>query len=225
MKMLLLLFIPFVAFAERNEVDDTATVTCAEGESCVGRQTPYRAQHVNLRDNSGNELLSVPVAETKRQTYSATKIFTLAASPTDVFTITGSASKTIKILSFTYSATKTANGFGNITLILRSAANTGGTSTTPTVAKYDSNNATGTAVVRAYTANPSALGATAGDIFSTRFFYSGLSVLADRLLLNFDNGTMQPITLRGTSQLLAVNMGGVTQAGNSVAASFTWSEE
>lgn len=225
MKFLLFLFIPFVAFAQRNEVDDTATVACAEGEQCVGRQTPQRAQHVNLRDNAGNELLSVPIAEAKRQSFSATAIFTAAATPTDVFTITGSASKTVKVLSFSYSATKTANGFGNVILIRRSAANTGGTSATPTIAKLDSTNATATAVVRNYTANPSALGATAGSIFSTRFFYSGLSVLADRLLLNFDSGTVQPITLRGTSELLAINLDAVTIAGNSISASIKWSEE
>lgn len=225
MKLLLLALLPFSAFAERNEVDDTATVACAEGESCVGRQTPQRAQHVNLRDNAGNELLSVPIAEAKRQSFSATAIFAAAASPTDVFTITGSASKTVKILSFYYTATKTANGFGNVVLIRRSAANTGGTSATPTIAKLDSTNATATAVVRNYTANPSALGATAGGIFSTRFFYSGLSAFGDKIILNFDSGTVQPITLRGTSELLAVNLGAATQAGNSIAASITWSEE
>lgn len=225
MKLLLLALLPFVAFAERNEVDDTATVACAEGESCVGRQTPQRAQHVNLRDNSGNELLYVPVSTEKKQTYSATAIFTAAASPTDVFTINGSATKTVKVLSFSYSATKTANGFGDVILTLRSSANTGGTSSTLTNAKRDSTNDAATAVVRAYTANPSGLGTSAGNIFSTRFFYSGLSVLADRLLIDFSNNTMQPITLRGTSEMMAVNLNAVTLSGNSIAASITWSEE
>lgn len=165
------------------------------------------------------------VTNSKDQTYSATAIFTAAASPTDVFTITGSASKTVKILSFYYSATKTANGFGNVILIRRSTANTGGTSATATIAKLDSNNAAATAVVRNYTANPSALGTTAGNIFATRFFYSGLSSFGDEILLNFDENSKQPITLRGTSELLAVNLNAVTQAGNSIAAAITWSEE
>jgi len=39
-----------------GEVDDTSTATLTEGTAGAARLTPYRALHVNLRDNAGNEV-------------------------------------------------------------------------------------------------------------------------------------------------------------------------
>ena len=39
-----------------GEVDDTSTATLAEDHAGAARLTPYRALHVNLRDNAGNEV-------------------------------------------------------------------------------------------------------------------------------------------------------------------------
>lgn len=170
-----------------------------------------------------------PVVVTTRDakaTYSAVVYgLNVASSPTDIFTITGSASKTIKITDITFSATKTANGFGDVLLIKRSSADSGGTSSTAAAVPYDSANAAASATVRSYTANPSSLGTEVGKIAAHRYFYSGLSVAAPLLEFQFGNDNKQPVTLRGASEQLAVNLNGGTLSGNLIDLYVEWTEE
>ena len=44
------------------EVDDAAPSAASEGSAGIGRMTPARGQHVNLRDNSGAEITTLPVS-------------------------------------------------------------------------------------------------------------------------------------------------------------------
>jgi hypothetical protein len=68
-----------------------------------------------------------------KATYSANILGLVSvATATDIFTIYGSATKTIKILRIGISATQTTGGAVNIQLIKRSTANTGGTSASST---------------------------------------------------------------------------------------------
>lgn len=240
-KLFALLLAPWIAFAQSSGNGNTGTSKYPAynltGKYNLSLPTYTNGQNVYLStDVNGRAIVAQgtspwvvsgtsTVTASKNQTYSATSIFTVAASPTDVFTITGSGTKTVKILYLKYIATKTANGFADVYLIRRSSANTGGTSTTLTAGRHDTNNAAATAVVRSYTANPSALGTTVANLFSHRYFYSGLSVVGESLVYNFDNGSMQPITLLGTSEVLAVNLNSTTISGNSISISVTWSEE
>lgn len=156
--------------------------------------------------------------------------FSPGALPTDMFTITGSATKTVKVLCIEFTAVQTTRSLLNIFMVKRSAANTGGTSTTSTDVPLDSNNAAGTATIRAYTANPSALGASVGTV-------SVIKVLSDDSGANAvggagytwdftKGGTTQGLVLRGTAQTLACNLNGVTlPIGLVIAATITWTEE
>ena len=158
-------------------------------------------------------------------TYSAAATFAAAASATDIFTITGSATKTIYIRRIRVQATQTIGAVRDILLIKRSAANTGGTSTTPTLVPHDSVYSAATAVVRAYTANPSGLGAAVGDVRRDKIWIPSTAVAPEENTWEFAPSFTQPLVLRGTSQMLCVNLNGVSSGGNSFAISVELVEE
>lgn len=175
---------------------------------------------------------AIPVSQdsSNKQTYSASITnLAMAATPTDVFTITGSATKTVKITRIYLTGTQTTGDTSDVLLIKRSTANTAGTSTTPTVVPYDSNNAAGTAVVRAYTANPT-LGTAVGTLASYSMFIpapqpaNGNSPFITPDLFAVVRPS-QPIVLRGTAQVLAINFNSVTVTGNAMNIIIEWTEE
>lgn len=159
--------------------------------------------------------------------YSAFSSFTTAALATDIFTITGSATKTVKIRTVIISGTNTGNTNALVLMLKRSTANTLGTSTTLTNVPNDSNNAAGTATVRSYTVSPT-LGTLVGNIEGELIFLPTLASSNSSSNENItygDDGT-QPITLRGTSEVFAVNLNGVSLLGTTVMnISINWTEE
>ena len=148
-----------------------------------------------------------------------------AASATDVFTITGSATKLIKITRINIDGTTTAAATISIQLIKRSTANSAGTSTTPAAVPYDSSSSAATAVVRAYTANPT-LGTTVGTLRSDRVFVPLATASGDEMVYEFGPAkATQSITLRGTNEVLAVNFSATTVAGPLFNIAVEWTEE
>jgi len=173
--------------------------------------------------------LVVTQSPNKSQTYSlGIPAFTPPATPTDLFTIIGSATKTVRVLSINLLAVQTASGMNEFRLIKRSAANTGGTSTTPTPVPNDSNNNAATAVVRVYSVNAAALGAAVGNMQVVKLPCpvpaSAVVSPYDFDLLSLTQG--QGVVLRGVAQTLAINFNGVAlPAGLSVTATIVWTEE
>lgn len=159
-------------------------------------------------------------------TYSASAVAVVpAAAATDVFTIIGSASKTVRIRRISASVTTTA-GSGlalTVQLIKRSTANTGGTSTTPTVVPYDSTNAAATAVVRNYTANPT-LGTAVGTVVSRRARAATTGTEVPEAVWIF-GGDTQPIVLNGVAQQLSINFNGATITAPVACFTVEWTEE
>lgn len=188
------------------------------------------ASAVNIQDG-GNSITvdgtisAIPLDGTKTSYSAGTSGLVLVASATDVFTITGSATKTIRVTRVEFTAT-TTSGSGtaaNLSLIKRSTANSGGTSSTANIAPHDSTNAAATAVVRSYTANPT-LGTTTGIIRNKRYAVP----TANTVILvewNFGDRPSQAIALRGTSEILAVNLGGNTITGGTASINVEWTEE
>lgn len=168
---------------------------------------------------------SINIHSENNQTYSAVITnYVVANNPTDVFTITGSATRTITVNEVEISATKTASGVGDILLIKRSTLNTGGTSTILTNVPYDSLNEAATATVRYYTANPAALGTAVGTIKSTNYLYNVTTATPDKLEFNFGQDDNQHLVLRGVNESLCVNLNAVTLAGNSFTVYVEWNE-
>lgn len=160
----------------------------------------------------------------------ATATFTPAASPTDVFNITGSSTKTVKVLRIIVCGTQTTTGnVGTISVIKRSTANSGGTAVSATAVPTDSNFGAATASVRHYTANPT-VGTAVGTVWNPRTFIPSPAAAQSNPIatdMNFQdllNGT--GLVLNGTAESLSVNMGAALPSG---AANFQvtciWTEE
>jgi hypothetical protein len=131
---------------------------------------------------------------------------TPAATPTDVFILNGSATKTIKIKRVTVSGLATTAGSMNVSLVKRTVVNTAGTSTAPSIAQFDSLDASATAVPKLYTANPSALGA--GVSLSSQTLNFGVAGAAGTVIFDFANRNDKAIYLHGVAEGLAINLNG-----------------
>lgn len=140
---------------------------------------------------------------------------TPAATATDVVTISGSATKSVRIKKVTLSGFAGTAGTMRASLFKRTAANTGGTSTTVTAAQFDSTDAAPTAVCKLYTANPSAVGT--GVMIAAGALNFGLTGYAGNLTFDFADRNDKPIILNSATEFLAINLNG-----NAVPASGTF---
>lgn len=159
-----------------------------------------------------------------KDSYAASTTLVPGAAATDVFTITGSATKTIRITHIILSAVANTQIDVSTQLIKRSAADTGGTSTAPTRVPYDSTNLAATAVVAAYTANPT-LGTAVGTLATFKLSFVLTTSAAADILLEYGNRPTQAIVLRGAAQQLAINLNGTTITAGSLSITIEWTEE
>lgn len=149
----------------------------------------------------------------------------LAATPSDVFTLTGSATKTIRINTITVTATQTTGAIVNVVCLRRSTANTLGGGVTLAAVSMDTNNPAATATGFAYNANPT-VGTLVGNIRTKKLFVGATSVVnSDAMVFNFGINNGQPVTLRGANQVFAVNLNSVTVSGGSFNIFIEWTEE
>lgn len=159
----------------------------------------------------------------QRNTYAAVvTALAPAASATDFFTITGAAGKIVQVREIGCTGTSTAAGSLAVTLTKRSTANSAGTSTTMTNVPFNSGNAAASAVVKAYTANPTtgtAVGVIASGLLAT---VAPASSGVNGFDLRF---TDQLPTLVSASQVLALNAGGASfTSGASLTCRVVWTE-
>lgn len=170
--------------------------------------------------------LSLPVTNAESQTYSASVTgYAPYTTAVDIFSITGSATKTIKIKHISIDGTQTTASNINVLLIKRSTANSGGTPATLTAVPWNSNNAAATATVRTYGGNPT-MGTTVGTIQSEKLFVPTITTSGNEIKWNwYDVEKMQPPTLIGTSQVLAINFNSATIVGGNFNIDIVWTEE
>lgn len=161
----------------------------------------------------------------------------LATNPTDIATITGVAGKVVRVRKIHMSGIATNSAQIDVFLIKRSTANTGGTSVTLTNVPYDSLNVAAGATVRYYGAaaaptNPT-LGTAVGTISQSMLYLSpptssGTNPTTgnNSIEIDFIDGTLQPLTLRGVNEVLAINLNGITvPGGTNLEIDFVWTEE
>lgn len=134
-----------------------------------------------------------------------------ASSATDLFTIQGVAGKAIQIKKIRCSGISTAAATALLQVVKRSTLDTGGTSTTMTNVRLNSNNPAGTALVKAYTANPT-LGTSIGVLDAAYLSTNTLATSA------FDNGG---VTFDFSNQWLWINEATTQVAVNANATSLT----
>lgn len=169
----------------------------------------------------------------EKATYRAATIIPLVAAVTvnvPFFNIIGSASKLVTIKRIAVSgATLTAVGYFAVNIEKLSTASIGGTSTTLPSVPLDTNNPTGTAVVKAYTAAPTK-GSLVGTIATNRCLWQatvavGTSIPRDYV---FDFGDMPEthgIRLRGVAQELALTFPVVLASAGTLSVDIEWTEE
>lgn len=152
---------------------------------------------------------------------------TPAATPTDIFTLQGSASKVIKVKRIILSGEATAAAQIVANLVRRSAANTAGTSTAPTIAQADNADAAPFGAIKLYSVNPTALGAAVATIISRRLGLNPNAGLpATQVELSFGVRNDKPIILRGATDFLAINLAGAAlPAGTKLDVAIEWTEE
>lgn len=194
--------------------------------------TPTAGQTLALQsDLAGGVLVNTAIrVPTYTQAFAAgTAQF--AATVGDAFTIFGSGTKTVKVLrlsvlGLTTSTTATSAAAQLVAIAIRSTADTGGTILqTGNGTPHDQSDATGTATVRQYSANP-----TTGTLIAyarqVEMLVTRSVDTPDRIIFNFNQDGGKPITLRGTGQGLTVYFNNVALIPDSVyEAEFTWTED
>ena len=187
-----------------------------------------KALRATLYNSEGTEL-----SLGSKTSFSAANTFTPAATPTDMVTIIGSATKTVRVLSFVITTTNTAAGSQTFILAKRSTADTTGTFVPTAGVPHDSDDVA-TAVAGHYTANPGGLGTLVGNINIVRAAspvlvpatFAGIVFNAGVELLPIVDGLVKPITLNGVAQTLALNFAGAALvAGQIHAYRIVWTEE
>lgn len=131
--------------------------------------------------------------------------FTPAAAPTDMLVIQGSPTMTGRIKSIVLGGQSTSGGLMLVSLVRRSLANTGGTSVTVAGGKHDTTDSNGTVVPVTYSANPSAVGPSAGTLGQRRLWLPPGS--AAPLFVTWDFSTRQDkaLILRGIGDFICIN--------------------
>lgn len=209
-----------------------ALIQNANTTSTVTIGPTSKAARITLYDTVGRE--------TSRQfsiTYSTVNTFTPPATPSDMVRITGSTTKTVRLVSIYFASSNTLGGVSQtLFLIKRFNFNQGGTFVTSTAVPHDSADVAATAVVGHYTANPTFLGNTAGTIVTSRLAvpavtptsFAGVAEDAGIELLPWGGISVldKLLTLRGADESFVVNFGGAALLTGQVHAyRVTWIEE
>lgn len=148
------------------------------------------------------------------------------ASTTVISELAGSASKTLVLKRVYVNLQVLANGTfaPKVYLVKRSTANSGGTSSTPTVVAVDSNDSTtGVGTVKSYTANPTT-GTLVGNVASGLLGAGYLSTVGhpQPFVLYEARPDCKSLTLRGTAEHFDVDFGGTKPDGTTPTVSTVW---
>lgn len=200
----------------------------ARADFAINDATGNFARLKAASDPAGIQSLNVNT-EGQKATYSVAYSVAIAASPTAVVTVSGSVSKTVRINRVVVAGTATAAGWGNLLLVSRTTANSGGTSTVLGPIPWSSTNGAASATAQQYTANPAALGTLAGNVTFQPLNYGAAAATNTQpapLIVEFGRLNDQAFILRGTGQVLDIEFAGVSQpAGAQIAGWIEWTEE
>ena len=135
--------------------------------------------------------------------------FVPVANTTDFLEIQGSSTKTIKIRQIILSGTATAASNILPFILRRSTTATGSTPTTQALAKRDPGNDAATAVIRTFQGSNPTTGTLVSTVDGGRLNIApAANGGIDRCVFQFSWLNEQPLTLRGTSDFLCLNLAG-----------------
>jgi hypothetical protein len=146
----------------------------------------------------------------------------------DVFTITGSATRTIRVAKITVTArlATTTAGYGTVALVRRAAADTGGTPVALSSFARDTLNGAATAGITLYSAAPT-VNSTVGTLDSCRLFFPTAAAVPDVCAFTLGVNNDQMTVLRGATDILALAfvVDGTTGAPITADIDVEWTEE
>jgi FtsH-binding integral membrane protein len=177
--------------------------------------------------------IGLNTANLRQNTYGAISIGLVpAASATDIFCISGSATKTIKVNRISLSGTAGTAVTTPVVLLRRTSLDTGGTPATgtalPVAGAFDSSNPTASAVLTAYTANPTIVDSSPTYLAAPAVSFGVTTTVSDPDELLFGTAVgfyNQPIILRGAAQQVCLNLNAVSISSGVLAISIQWTEE
>ncbi len=169
-----------------------------------------KAARVTIYDTTGRE-----VSPQSKATYAAAATFTPPATPSDLITISGSATKNVRVMSIFFTTTTTAAGSIQLFLAKRSSNTTGGAFVAIPGVPFDSLDAAATANVGHWITSVPTEGTLVGNTNIIRLAtpvaipvtWAGIVEDAGKELLPWMSNSLldKPITLRGVTQVLAVH--------------------
>jgi len=190
-----------------------------------GTTTPRALKGGTAYTDANSNILtpvSVQLEDGAKLTYAAAGVgLALAATPTNIATLTGSATKIVKLVRIGLSLKCTALGTTLLDVLLQkfSTALTGGTPVALTMTPTDAGpGIAATALAQNWTANSTGGGALVGNIATTQIMpqFAGALTATDfpqqtlpQILWDF-SGSMQQPTLRSAAQVLSINLNGGT---------------
>lgn len=156
----------------------------------------------------------------------ANVVVAMAATPSDIVTLSGSATKTVRVKRVIVSGIATTAGTMDVSLVKRTVADTSGTSTVPPIAQYDSADAAASAVVLQYSANPTT---GAGLMLKTQKLYFPLAANpGSPVVWDFCGRQDKALVLRGIAQQAALNFNGQAlpgASGTTISYEIEWEED
>ena len=165
----------------------------------------------------------------QKASYSASTLkLAVATSANVIWTLTGSATKTIRVTRIELSGTcaTTAKDI-NFFIAKYSTAATGGTAgTAPTIAPHDSASAAATATIGVYTADPTA-GTSVGNIRSgnLQLAVTAGTTATGLYVASFGDRPSQAIVLRGIAQQIGISLNAENTATTVMDIVVEWTEE
>jgi hypothetical protein len=155
--------------------------------------------------------------------YAPAAAITPVATASDVVVLTGSATKTVRIVRACIEAGAGTPGSLTFALTKHSTADTGGTSTAGTASQHDSQDPAATATVALYSANPTV--GTAVTI-QTGVVYATSAGIKDWRCYSFGDVGDKKVILRGITEQFAITHLGTAIPGTTVAHyKIEWTEE
>jgi hypothetical protein len=182
----------------------------------------------------------IPLDSIKRTYSQAMANLVVASSPTTYWQLCGSATSTVRVTRITIAGRQTTAAHADIQLIKTSTAATGGTiaagqpfaGVAVVGVPYDTGDAAGTALVTAWTANPTVgtpVVASAGWVWAGQIFLGNLTTGQSntQTVIDFGNHPGKAVVLRGAAQCLAISsaVGTGPGSGNLMDITEEWTEE
>ncbi len=179
----------------------------------MGRRNMGTPNVVQYYDPNNGVDAPVPISDNDPQKPSYRVVilnYVPPATPTDVLVLQGAAGVITRIREIQLSGAATSATNVVFTLPRRSVANTGGTSAAQTSAKRDPNDGAAATVVSLYSVLPTGLGTFVANAEGGRLNLApAANGSLDRFITQYSWMNEKGITLRGASDFLCLNLGGV----------------